>query len=82
MSKAHTGHNGNTGVQNHSCGDSYPFVVTCVGGFPREDNEAYAEVTGPVSANGKYLNVFVGRFNTHAEAEAVAIKWAKGNMFL
>ena len=41
MTKAHTGHNGNRGIQNHSCGEFYPVVVSCVGGYPGPENDAY-----------------------------------------
>ena len=47
MTKAHTDHNGNSGIQNHSCGEFYPVVVSCVGGYPGPENDAYYKLIHP-----------------------------------
>ena len=31
MSTAHTGHTGNSGIQNHSCGEFFPVRTVCIG---------------------------------------------------
>lgn len=62
--KAHTGHAGVSGVQNHSCGDHFPATIVCVGGYPTKDNDATAEVW--------YRGVKLKGFPTHACAELVA----------
>ena len=62
--KAHSGHAGVSGVQNHSCGDHYPATIVCVGGYPTKDNDATAEVW--------YRGYKLTGFPTHATAELVA----------
>jgi hypothetical protein len=62
--KAHTGHAGVSGVQNHSCGSHYPATIVCVGGFPTVDNDATAEVW--------YRGIKIKGFPNHATAELIA----------
>lgn len=62
--KAHSGHAGVSGVQNHSCGSHFPATIVCVGGFPTKDNGATAEVW--------YRGHKLKGFPTHATAEVVA----------
>jgi len=52
---AHTGHEGNSGIQNHSCGPHYPVVVSMVGGYPRPENDNYYKLLHP---NGTTVNVY------------------------
>lgn len=58
----------NSGIQSHSAGDIFPYVIVCHGGFPTLDNDCTAEVLGTL--NGEQTSF--GRFGTYADAERIA----------
>lgn len=59
-------HLGNSGVQGHSAGCTYPYIIVCHGGFPTADNEYTAEVLG-YDASGKQGSF--GHWSTYKGAE-------------
>ena len=58
-------HLGNSGVQGHSAGDTYPYVIVIHGGWPTPSNDCTAEVLGFL--NGEQVSF--GHMDTHREAE-------------
>ena len=53
-----------SGIQPHSRSKSYPATVVCIGGFPRLDNDATAEVW--------YRGIKIKDFPDHKSAELIA----------
>jgi hypothetical protein len=59
MRKVHSGFVQNSGVQNHSAGEDYPITHYCVGGFPRDGNDAYWVVQAPCGFKRKAYTAWV-----------------------
>lgn len=53
-----------SGIQPHSRAKNYPATVVCVGGFPRKDNDATAEVW--------YRGLKIKGFPDHKGAEFIS----------
>jgi len=58
--QAHTGHRGDSGIQEHSCGEIMPWTIVLKGcGFPRQHIYALNGTTGEVLTSWHYSDEHV-----------------------